>query len=428
MPRVLAQADVALTVEPPLSSECAKVDRAEVRLLVGALGDAVLLLSCELHGSLNPLMETLRRLRDADAGHVVTFRDPNDRCARAPLEAVYHMADAELRRALEGWETSDIGSGHIVELDPNDVPVFSTGPPESAHNAIVCSPDNVDTALVNRILFYDAEPYRSARLRPAFAGTVYPVITNRYEGTLAAVGPNGALLVGYSERFTRAMVLSHVLIRGIRLRAERVRGAAFQDLRLLYDVEREVASVLAPDDHQRDEPALRLMRTRLSELSERCGRHRVELAFGAEAMLDVEVIIPSSIVGNYHRSVVTVSRVSDMVATATMLVERLESAVTAMRIVVETAEREADERRNAHLAKVGGMLAAVGLALTFVFGFYGSNVVPIGTRPLFAASDGYLAFTALGVLLFYAVVAVVLRDPWLRLGRLGRERLRRPGT
>jgi Mg2+ and Co2+ transporter CorA len=224
------------------------------------------------------------------------------------------------------------------------------------------------------------------------------------------------------------MVLSHVLVWGIRVRAASVRSAAYDDLRMLYELERSVAAVLEPTDHQADEAALATMRDELSKLSARCGRNRVELAFGAEAMLDVEVVIPSSIVGHYHRSVVRVSRVSDMVKTATLLIERLESAVATLRIVVETAEREADERRNAHLAKVGGFLAAVGLVLTFVFGFYGSNVAPIGTRPLFANSGGYQAFAVAGVLLTYAVAAALLRDPWLQLGRLGRERLRRPGA
>jgi len=83
--------------------------------------------------------------------------------------------------------------------------------------------------------------------------------------------------------------------------------------------------------------------------------------------------------------------------------------LSTLRTVVVTAERRRDEARNTHLTRVGGLLAAIALVFTFIFGVYGSNAGPYGTKPVVTLTLGYLAFVV-------AVVALVYLIGWSTAG------------
>lgn len=85
-----------------------------------------------------------------------------------------------------------------------------------------------------------------------------------------------------------------------------------------------------------------------------------------------------------------------------------------MRGVVVAAERQQDEARNAHLTRVGGILAAVALVLTFVLGVYRSDAAPIGDKPLASLTLGYIAFVLVACALAYVIFAVYRGDWRLR--------------
>jgi hypothetical protein len=344
-------------------------------------------------GDLDAVMGTLQAVRDEAAGHRVLYE------GAAPLDALRERVSPAVRERLESCrQTGPVASRHLCIVDPDQIPLLPEAPGAEVERDVA---DAVDLRAIGRLVYYDALPYAATPIRRAQSGVAFPDLANRYAGTVAAVSPNGSVIVGHAEGLVAGMVLAHVIVQGAKQRAAAVREAAYADLSTLAAVESQVALAGAGAAGLRDS---------VVELAERAGRHRVALAFGAEAYLDIESVVPSSVIGSYHRALVAAERADEAVRTATLLVDRLDEALGALRAVVVAAERQHDELRSAHLTRVGGILAAIALVLTFVFGVYGANPAPAGPG-LPDVSLGYGAFLVAAVALVY-VIGAIYRGDW----------------
>lgn len=387
--------DARVSVEPALGPRAAALGSGTVTLMVTPQGDATICLSVAVAGSLDMLLLTLRALRDRSAGHRVLVG------GETPLDALRASGPAPLRERLERCsQVSPVAAQHVCVVDAARLGLLRESP------AAADVADAVDLQGVGRLLYYDALPYGAAPIRRAQSGIAFPALANRYAGTLAAVSANGSVVSGHADGLVAGMVLANVIAQGAKQRAGEVRAAAYADLVELTTVEARAESL----PYATDAIAAELGRN-VTRLAERTGHHRVALAFGAEAYLDVEAVVPSSVIGSYHRAVVAETRAEQAVATASVLIDRLDEAVAALRAVVTATERALDEARTKHLTRVGGILAAIALVLTFVFGVYGSNAAPIGDKPLADFRAGYLAFFVLVLALAY-VIGAIYRGSW----------------
>jgi len=406
MPRVIAlREDVRVGVTPALPVGAAALGTGTLALLVTPQGDAVVCIGVDVAGDLDAVMATVRAVRDHDAGHVVVVD------GSPPFVALTAAADGELQARLEACtQGGTVASMHVCLIDDAQIPLLPVTAEEDVE-------EGVDLAAIGRLVYYDA--YRGTPIRAAQAGVTFPPLANRYGGTIAAVSPNGSVLVGHHAGLAAGMVLAHVIVLGAKQRARAVRAAAYADLERLGTLDTEIAAEAdaTPAEDAED------LAGQVAALAERAGRHRIDLAFGAEAYLDIEPVVPSSVIGSYHRALVEATRTTQAVGTANLLVDRLIEALGALRAVIGVTERRQDEVRNAHLTRVGGLLAAIALVLTFVFGVYGSNAGPIGKEPLVAANIGYALFLLAALALAYTIGSIYLGH-W-SLWRLVRIRRRR---
>ena len=403
MPRVLAvHRGGEVSVDPALEDGAAGLGGGTLALLVTPQGDATMCLSVSLHGGLDAFMSTLQALRDEAAGHRVLYDGVT------PLEALASTGGPALARRLAACEQrGPVASQHACVIDTSEISLFWDGPEVSVEADVA---DIVDFVTVGRLVYYDAYPYGRTPVRRGQSGVSFPALANRYARTLAAVAPNGSVITGHADGLVAGMVLSHVIVHGAKQRADAVRGRAYADLAILKEAEKLEAGtsgVEASDE----------TRSTVAGLIEGAGRHRVALAFGAEAYLDIEPVIPSSVIGSYHRALVAATRAGEGIATANLLLVRLDEALSARLAVVRAAERASDEARNTHLARVGGILAAIAIILTFVFGVYSSDAKPYGSEPLVQFKAGFIAFVIAVCALIYLIWSIY-RGDW---------RLRRPG-
>jgi hypothetical protein len=388
---------VPVSVEPALPLDAAPFGHGTLALFVTPQGDAVICLSVAVDGGLDPFMRTLRAVRDHDAGHHVCVDGV------LPIQALAARSSGAMQNRVAACEqVGPVSSQHVCLIDTDQIPLLRTAPGGVVERDVAKA---VDLEVIGRLVYYDA--YANTPLRSAQSGVRFPPLANRYDGTVAAVSPNGSVIAGHADGLTAGMVLAHVIVLGAMQRARAVRAAAYADLAALTAIETDVAArpVGGVAGGQVD------LGSRVADLAERTGRHRVALAFGAEAYLDIEPIVPSSVIGSYHRALIAVTRTGEAIGTANLLVDRLSEALGALRAVVVAAERRHDEARNTHLTRVGGLLAAIALVLTFVFGVYGSNAGPVGKQPLVDFRPGYLVFF-LAILALVYIIGSIYRGNW----------------
>jgi hypothetical protein len=294
---------------------------------------------------------------------------------------------------------------HVVVVDPEQLPVFrrpeaGANPPVEEHPGVRTTepPPDADGRLIEQVLFRSTTPLRAGQ-----AAVAYPPTANRAprkpdgpepvrhvaRASARGVRRLGAVVSGPADRQPgpTASVPSRGLRRTRRDRARsRTDGQAAQVLR-------GVAGAPA-------------------RLSAQLGRLEIELAFGVEAHLDIQFVLGSPMLSDYHRSAAGLMGLPQGSVATSTLVASASRAVAVRRDVVRAAERSLDEVRVRRVTSMAAALSVIAVLSGVFFGFFGASAAPVAKdQPPFLSATYtafYLAFAAL-LLLLVGIFALVRR-------------------
>lgn len=362
-PRVLGRAELAVNdLRFGRQRQARPVTGAGLWLFATAPGQIVVALSLDVD---RELIDTIDLLEDC---YYLAARYG---------EATIEAAAAALARRYGG----DTSGGTAFLPDRHQI-VFGPAPPR-----------RVADDVLKRVVYRSAGPYRHE-----FSPIGYPPELNRDPGTAAAVGPSVSVLCGRREHEENAVFLSVV---------QAVAGAAW--LRDIRAKAYTAVETFRGDGRHAAPRDVRRRRRVLARLSGRLGDLELDLSYGVEACADLGLMTPSLRVAGYHQALY---RAMGLVAKAEMvarMLRRLERAVDAELMVIESVERRLDENHRLRWAVAVGFVTIVPVPIGLVFAFFGMNTREIDRErsiwdwdlylPLYLFTGGVIA---LGVLLFFA--------------------------
>ena len=245
--------------------------------------------------------------------------------------------------------------------------------------------------VLQRVVYRSDLPHRHE-----FSTIGYPPELNRRPGTAAAVGPSVSVLCGHEEFVENAALLSLI---------QAVASAAW--LRDIHD-----KAFSAMETFRVKQRALRDPRERrrvLARLSSRLGDLELDLSYGVEACAGLALMMPSLRVAGYHNALYAAMGLMAKAEMVARMLRRLERAVDAELMAIESIERRIDENHRIRWAVAVGFVSIVPVPIGLIFAFFGMNTPEVDRfrsiwdmeryLPLYLFTTGLIA---LGVLIFVA--------------------------
>ena len=219
----------------------------------------------------------------------------------------------------------------------------------------VLSKTGVNEDVLQRIIYRADLPYR-----PEYSSIVYPPELNRRLSAAAGIGPYVSVLAGQQDYVENGAFLSAVQAVGSSARLREIRTDAYDSVREL-DV-----TPTAP-------LSLRERRQRLEALADKLSRIEVDLSRGVEAPADLDLLVPSLRLNNFHGTLFDCMCLTEQATTVARMISRIERAIAAELTSIESAERRSDDRRRARWAVAVGFISTVAVPVTIILGFFGIN-------------------------------------------------------
>ena len=252
-------------------------------------------------------------------------------------------------------------------------------------------PDEAADDVIQRVVNRGARPYRHE-----FSRIGYPPELNRRPGTAAAVGSSVSVLCGHEEFVENAAFLSMIQAVASAAWLRDIRDKAFSAVETFRVKQR---SLRDPRERRRI----------LARLSSRLGDLELDLSYGVEACADLALMMPSLRVAGYHNALYAAMGLMPKAETVARMLRRLERAVDAELMVIESIERRIDENHRIRWAVAVGFVSIVPVPIGLVFAFFGVNTREVDRfrsmwdwsyLPLYLFTSSLIA---LGVLIFIAL-------------------------
>ena len=179
-------------------------------------------------------------------------------------------------------------------------------------------------------------------------------------GGYAAVGARASFLSGHSDEVQTSVFLTTVQAVGTASRFQQIWQEAYHYVQQFQD------------QAQRAEPGLQ-RREDLAELADRMGNLELDLAFSVQTAADLG-LNPSTRIESFHDALYDVMQVEVRARTVGQMFDRLGGSIRSELTAIESRERQEEDRRRSAGALAVGVLSFIIAPVTFLLGFFGTNV------------------------------------------------------
>jgi hypothetical protein len=238
-----------------------------------------------------------------------------------------------------------------------------------------------------------------APLRSGFTSIQFPPELNRGTLAIAALGPFVSVLSGHQDYVENTSLLSAVMIMSATTEIRRIQTSVLDSFAAI----RERLGTMNRVERQQ----------LLGQISSRLAQHEMDLSQYVESANDIGLWVPSLRVEDYHRTLVTSTRLPERVAVIGNSIQRLTSITSARTQALLAEEQQLQEHRRRSWALIVGLLSTVAIPLSFVLAFFGVSSKDVTADSsifdwnrylgVYLFAFGMVGLAAMGVTLFWFV-------------------------